>query len=62
MRLHQVRANDWGIIMISEPPPVIVDRQIALEADSDIAALPSQDELERWMARVPSMRAKRAMR
>jgi probable rRNA maturation factor len=36
--------------MISEPPPVIVDRQVALEADNDIAALPSQDELENWVS------------
>ena len=36
--------------MISEPPPVTVDRQVALEAADAIAELPTQDELERWIS------------
>ncbi|WP_136252978.1 rRNA maturation RNase YbeY [Onishia niordana] len=38
--------------MISEPPPVTVDRQVVLEDSDAIAALPTQDELERWIGAV----------
>ncbi|WP_192034708.1 rRNA maturation RNase YbeY [Halomonas sp. YLGW01] len=38
--------------MISEPPPVTVDRQVALEAADAIAVLPSQVDLECWISAV----------
>ncbi|WP_458525434.1 rRNA maturation RNase YbeY [Onishia taeanensis] len=38
--------------MISEPPPVTVDRQVALKAADASAALPSQAELEHWIGAV----------
>lgn len=38
--------------MMSEPPPVTVDRQVALEDADALAALPSEAELDRWIAAV----------
>ncbi|EPC00950.1 hypothetical protein L861_15440 [Litchfieldella anticariensis FP35 = DSM 16096] len=39
---------------MSEPPPVIVDRQVALSYPADSETLPSQAELENWVGAVLS--------